>query len=76
MYLRQAFPLDAIDQSNVSDDLDPAELSTEVSRGIDKWLWFVEAACTPNADPCRLTGHDRDATVHPACHRPYRRTYI
>ncbi|MGA7500665.1 MAG: DNA starvation/stationary phase protection protein Dps [Isosphaeraceae bacterium] len=24
-------------------DLDTADLFTEVSRGIDKWLWFVEA---------------------------------
>jgi starvation-inducible DNA-binding protein len=25
------------------DDKDSADLMTEVSRGIDKWLWFVEA---------------------------------
>jgi starvation-inducible DNA-binding protein len=30
----------AIDET---DDLDTADLFTEVSRGIDKWLWFVEA---------------------------------
>ncbi len=24
-------------------DLDAADLFTEVSRGIDQWLWFVEA---------------------------------
>jgi starvation-inducible DNA-binding protein len=24
-------------------DLDTADLFTEVSRGVDKWLWFVEA---------------------------------
>ena len=24
-------------------DLDTADLFTEVSRGMDKWLWFVEA---------------------------------
>ena len=30
----------AIDDSN---DLDTADLFTEISRGIDKWLWFVEA---------------------------------
>jgi DNA-binding ferritin-like protein len=24
-------------------DLDTAGLSTDVSRGIDKWLWFAEA---------------------------------
>jgi starvation-inducible DNA-binding protein len=33
----------AIDQSNDFGDLDTADLFTEVSRGIDKWLWFVEA---------------------------------
>jgi starvation-inducible DNA-binding protein len=30
----------AIDEA---DDLDAADLFTEISRGIDKWLWFVEA---------------------------------
>jgi starvation-inducible DNA-binding protein len=30
----------AIDDSN---DLDTADLFTEISRGIDKWLWFVES---------------------------------
>ena len=33
----------AIDQANDFGDLDTADLFTEVSRGIDKWLWFVEA---------------------------------
>ena len=33
----------AIDQSDDLGDLDTADLFTEVSRGIDKWLWFVEA---------------------------------
>jgi starvation-inducible DNA-binding protein len=33
----------AINQSNDLGDLDTADLFTEVSRGIDKWLWFVEA---------------------------------
>jgi len=32
-----------IDQANEMGDLDTADLFTEVSRGIDKWLWFVEA---------------------------------
>ena len=32
-----------IDQSNELGDLVTADLFTEVSRGIDKWLWFVEA---------------------------------
>jgi starvation-inducible DNA-binding protein len=33
----------AIDEANNLGDLDTADLFTEVSRGIDKWLWFVEA---------------------------------
>ncbi len=33
----------AIDDANDFGDLDTADLFTEISRGIDKWLWFVEA---------------------------------
>jgi len=33
----------AIDTANELGDLDTADLFTEISRGIDKWLWFVEA---------------------------------
>ena len=32
-----------IDQANEIGDLDTADIFTEISRGIDKWLWFVEA---------------------------------
>jgi starvation-inducible DNA-binding protein len=32
-----------ITQADELGDLDTADLFTEVSRGIDKWLWFVEA---------------------------------
>ncbi len=32
-----------INQANELDDADTADIFTEISRGIDKWLWFVEA---------------------------------
>jgi starvation-inducible DNA-binding protein len=32
-----------IDEANALDDADTADLFTEISRGIDQWLWFVEA---------------------------------
>jgi starvation-inducible DNA-binding protein len=33
----------AINQSNDAGDADTADIFTEISRGTDKWLWFVEA---------------------------------
>ena len=33
----------AIGEANDLGDLDTADVFTEISRGIDKWLWFVEA---------------------------------
>jgi starvation-inducible DNA-binding protein len=33
----------SIDEASALADADTADLFTEVSRGIDKWLWFVEA---------------------------------
>jgi starvation-inducible DNA-binding protein len=32
-----------IDEANALEDAGTADLFTEVSRGIDQWLWFVEA---------------------------------
>lgn len=32
-----------IEEASAFDDAGTADLFTEVSRGIDKWLWFVEA---------------------------------
>jgi starvation-inducible DNA-binding protein len=32
-----------IEEMNSLEDSDSADLLTEVSRGVDKWLWFVEA---------------------------------
>ena len=32
-----------IEETNALSDANTADIFTEVSRGIDKWLWFVEA---------------------------------
>jgi len=32
-----------IDEMNELQDADSADILTEISRGVDKWLWFVEA---------------------------------
>ena len=34
---------EAIDTADKAGDKDTADLFTEISRGTDKWLWFVEA---------------------------------
>ncbi|HEY7112533.1 MAG TPA: DNA starvation/stationary phase protection protein Dps [Thermoanaerobaculia bacterium] len=33
----------AISEADDLDDADTADIFTEISRGVDKWLWFVEA---------------------------------
>src|SRR6476660_3519561 len=33
----------SIDETNALEDADTADMFTEISRGIDKWCWFVEA---------------------------------
>jgi len=33
----------SIDEADKLGDADTADMFTEISRGIDKWLWFVEA---------------------------------
>ena len=33
----------AIDEADKVGDKDTADVFTEISRGVDKWLWFVEA---------------------------------
>jgi starvation-inducible DNA-binding protein len=34
---------DSIEQADELGDADTSDIFTEISRGIDKWLWFVEA---------------------------------
>ncbi|HEY0776341.1 MAG TPA: DNA starvation/stationary phase protection protein Dps [Gemmatirosa sp.] len=34
---------EAIDASDEAEDADTSDMFTEISRGIDQWLWFVEA---------------------------------
>lgn len=38
----------ATDEATELNDADTADLFTEVSRGVDKWLWFVEAHSQAN----------------------------
>lgn len=33
----------AIETTDELDDADTSDILTEISRGVDKWLWFVEA---------------------------------
>lgn len=37
----------AIDTAEEYDDMDTVDLFSEVSRGMDKWLWFLEAHVQP-----------------------------
>jgi starvation-inducible DNA-binding protein len=41
---------EGIDRLNDLGDADGADILTEVSRGVDKWLWFVEAHQQDGAD--------------------------
>src|SRR6266478_1147699 len=43
-----------IKQANELDDADTADIFTEISRGIDKWLWFVEAHTKRHTDDSNL----------------------
>jgi starvation-inducible DNA-binding protein len=38
----------AIDESDKLGDKDTADIFTEISRGVDKWLWFLEAHLQSN----------------------------
>jgi starvation-inducible DNA-binding protein len=54
---------EAIDQAATFGDADTADLFTEISRGIDHQLWFVESHIAPKK--CRgVPGHAGPARVH------------
>ncbi len=46
---------EAIVISTAYGDADTADLFTEVSRGIDRQLWFVESHAVPHATPAAVT---------------------
>ena len=46
---------EGIDQLNELGDADGADILTEISRGTDKWLWFVEAHQQESAE--QHSGH-------------------
>ena len=47
-HVRRSSPALAIDEANELSDADTADIFTEISRGVDKWLWFVEAHLQSN----------------------------
>ena len=46
---------DAIDQATKSGDIATADLFTEIVRGIDQQLWFVESHIAPKAETSAVT---------------------
>lgn len=44
---------EAIDTADDAEDKDTADIFTEISRGIDQWLWMVEAHLGEQADGAR-----------------------
>jgi starvation-inducible DNA-binding protein len=59
--IRQAIALSAD-----ANDQDTSDIFTEVSRGVDKWLWFVEAHLQAGAGRGAVMRHDQgEARKHP-----------
>ncbi len=54
----------AIDSASEAGDQDTTDIFTEISRGVDKWLWFVEAHLQAGAWAHTRAGHEGEAERH------------
>jgi starvation-inducible DNA-binding protein len=55
----------AIGETADAGDPDSADICTEISRGVDKWLWFVEAHVQSRSrSPARLTMERTKTAIH------------
>ena len=58
----------AIDSASDAGDQDTADIFTEVSRGVDKWLWMVEAHLQAGAWSHVAASGEGEAGRHPPQH--------
>ena len=56
----------AIDLAEAAGDQDTCDIFTEVSRGVDKWLWFVEAHLQAGAWSGAAAGRAGGEARHPS----------
>lgn len=58
------FARQAINSASDAGDQDTADIFTEISRGVDKWLWFVEAHLQAGAWAHTRAGREDEAEGH------------